>query len=213
MLRFENCTFNATGLNQKDKTFGLVLTGDEDIYINDCIFNGTGYAGILNNSNAKVFISRTIFNCDNLYNPIEGTQEQNINNDNVEITNCMFVGHPGNNFINFYKVKSGSKHIIDNCSFAGQCNNNILRLSNINNAIAEFNILNSEYIYTGGAEDEYTGCVFLQDYTNKSGNKQNFANYTLKFKNLTKPSVGSLYYVYEDGIGIITNNNPIIVQE
>ena len=211
MLRFENCTFKAMGQNKKDQVFGITLTGEEDIQINDCIFEGIGYSAILNQSIGNVLISRSIFNCDNLYNPIEGTQV--VENGNVTIKDCIFLGTPGNNFINFYKVKNNSIHKIENCTFAGQTQNNILRLSNLNNAISNFNLVNCEYTYTGGEADEYIGCILLQDYTNTNGQKQNFNNYTITIENLIKPNNSKLFYVYENDRGIIDTNDPILIQK
>lgn len=207
MLKFENCIFSAKGQNKNAKVYGLTLTGDEEILVNNCKFDGTGYAALLNKAEAPVTIQNCEFECGNYYNIIEGNQSAA--NDNVTVDNCNFTGVPGNNFINFYNVVEDSVHTIKNCRFYGGMDNNIIRLSNKTNAEAEFDIDDCSYRYVEGEVSEYTGCVLCQDYTNKSGTKQDFSKYTVKFNNLVAPEVGSLIYVYEDGKGIITDNFPV----
>lgn len=207
MLKFENCIFSAKGANKNAKVYGLTLTGNEEILINNCKFDGTGYAALLNKAEAPVTIKNCEFECENYYNIIEGNQVAA--NDNVVIDNCNFTGVPGNNFINFYNVKENSIHTVENCRFYGGMDNNIIRLSNVTNAEATFNINGCTYRYTEGELSDYTGFMLCQDYTNKSGKKQDFSKYTVNFNNFEIPEIGSLIYVYEDGAGIITNNFPV----
>ena len=206
MLKFENCTFSAEGANKNAKVYGLTLTGDEEILINNCKFDGTGYSAILNNAAAPVTIKNCEFECGNFYNPIEGGQS--IANKNVIIENCNFTGVPGNNFINFYNVAEDSVHTIKNCRFYGGTANNIVRLSNKTNAEATFNIDDCTYIFTTGTADEYTGFMLCQDYTNKNGVKQDFSKYQVNFNNFEIHENDVLIYVYEDGRGIIVDNYP-----
>ena len=206
MLKFENCVFSAKGANKNAKVFGLTLTGDEEILVNNCKFDGTGYSAILNKAEAPVTIKNCEFECNNFYNPIEGNQSAA--NDNVTIDNCNFTGVPGNNFINFYNVAEDSVHTIKNCRFYGGAANNIIRLSNITNAKAEFDIDGCSYLFTTGDINEYSGFMLCQDYTNKSGTKQDFSKYTVKFDNFEVHENDALIYVYEDGRGIIVDNYP-----
>ena len=206
MLKFENCVFSAKGANKNAKVYGLTLTGDEEILVYNCKFDGTGYAAILNKAAALVTIKNCEFECGNYYNPIEGNQSAA--NDNVTIDNCNFTGVPGNNFINFYNVIEDSVHTIENCRFYGGTDNNIIRLSNKTNAKAMFNINDCAYRYTTGEVSDYTGFILCQDYTNKNGTKQDFSKYRVNINNLERPEVGSLVYVYDDGVGIITENYP-----
>lgn len=205
MLKFENVTFAAQGANNKDKVYGLTLNGAEDVVVKDCTFNGMGYSAILNHSLGNVTIEGCKFECDNIYNPIEGSQ--NVENGNVVVADCEFTGVPGNNFINFYKVQPESAHVVRNCSFAGATNNNIVRLSNLGSNAASFTIDDCEYVYTSGTADEYTGFLLCQDYTNKDGKKQDFSKYDVRINHLTRPAEGSLFYVFESGKGIITGEN------
>lgn len=208
MLKFEGCTFSATGASKKDKVYGLNISGAENISIKDCIFNGMGYSAILNNGTGTLTIEGTEFHCGNIYNPIEGSQT--VDNGNVTIDSCIFTGTPANNFISFYRVAEGSVHAIKNCKFAGTTNNNIVRLSNRNNAAAIFNIDDCSYEYVSGKVDEYSGFILCQDYTNRNGVLQDFSKYTVNINNLTRPEEGSLVYVYEDGVGIIVSNYPAV---
>lgn len=209
MLKFDNCTFSAAGSNNRAKVYGLTTLGTEDVEIKNCVFNGTGYSAILNKSTGSVTVENCIFECGNFYNPIEGSQTTD--NGNVTIENCDFQEVPQNNFINFYRVANDSIHTIKGCKFAGGYDNNIVRLSNTTNVDATFNIDDCSYKFTSGALSDYTGVVLCQDYTSKSGNPQNFSKYTININNLEGPDEGSLVYVYEDGVGIIQTNYPVVV--
>ena len=206
MLKFHNCEFTAKGINKSSQVYGLRLDGAEDVLIENCVFDSTGYSALLNKATGNVTVKNTLFKCDNNRNPIEGGQTANQGNLTVE--DCEFQGIPGNNFINFYQVANGSIHNIRNCKFFGGANNNIIRLSNKSNTQATFNVDNCSYKFTGGEVDEYTGFMICQDYTNRSGIKQQFNKFIVNINNLDRPAEGVLYYVYEDGEGIITDNNP-----
>lgn len=208
MLKFEGCTFSAAGENKNSKVYGLTVSGTEDVEINNCIFDGTGYAAILNKGTGTLTVNDSEFHCDNIKNPIEGGQAAD--NGNVTIDHCDFNGVPGNNFINFYQVADNSVHTIKDCKFAGGTDNNIIRLSNKTNATAVFNVINCSYKYVSGVADEWTGFILCQDYTNKSGVKQDFSKYRINIDNLTRPEEGSLIYVYDDGEGIIVTNYPSV---
>lgn len=211
MLKFEGCTFSAAGADRKAKVYGLTIFGGEDVSITNCVFDGTGYAGILNKGEGNLAVSDCEFVCGNLYNPVEGAQ--GIDNGNVTIEDSKFTGIPGNNFINFYQVKDGSTHTIKNCKFAGGTANNIIRLSNRNDAGATFNIVDCTYKYVSGTVDEYTGFILCQDYTANTGKPQDFSKYQINITNLTAPEEGSLVYVYEDGTGIIVTNYPAVTKD
>lgn len=208
MLKFEGCTFSAAGANKKDKVYGLTINGAEDVTINNCVFDGTGYSAILNKGTGALTVDHSEFHCDNIYNPIEGGQTTD--NGNVTVTDCIFDGVPGNNFISFYQVADESVHIIKNCKFAGATNNNVIRLSNKTNSTAIFNVINCSYKYVSGVANDYTGFILCQDYTNRNGVKQDFSKYTVNITNLTRPEEGSLVYVYEDGADIIVSNYPAV---
>ena len=208
MLKFSGCTFSAAGADKKAKVYGLTLTGTEETLIEDCSFNGTGYAALLNKSEGTVVIKNSVFECGNIYNPIEGTQTEDQGNLTVE--NCDFIGVPGNNFINFYRVADNTVHTIKNCKFRGASNNNIIRLSNRNDCSAIFNVENIDYDFVSGTPDEYSGMILCQDYTAKNGAPQNFSLYTVNLKNIKGPENVQYLYSYQDGEGIITGNRPAL---
>lgn len=218
MITIKDSNFDAQGANKKDKVYGITLKGSEDVLISGCKFENMGYSSILNNCEGNVTVENCQFDCAKVYNPIEGSQS--VDNGNVKVLNCEFVGAPGNNYVNFYQVKGGSKHEISGCSFEPTVDNNIVRISNRTSAPMEIAVENCEYIYAEGTPTEYTAFLLCQDYTNKSGIKQDFTNVKVTLKNVKcdgtvivdEPAKGSLYYVYEDGAGIITgDNDPIVI--
>lgn len=211
MLKFSGCEFSAAGANKKAQVFGLTLNGTEDVLIENCKFNGTGYASLLNKTAGSVAVKSCKFECDNIYNPIEGGQSADQGALTVE--DCEFTGVPGNNFINFYQVADGTVHTIKNCMFHGSSSNNIVRLSNKNNATATFNIEDVKYEFVSGTPDEYSGLVLCQDFTNKNGKKQEFDKYHLNLVNVKGPKDIQDIYVYEDGAGIIQTNYPSMTRD
>ena len=208
MLKFEGCTFSAMGTDKNAKVFGLTVNGAEDVFIKNCDFNGTGYSALLNKGTGSLTVEDCTFECENIKNPIEGGQTTN--NGNVTVENCTFNGVPGNNFINFYQVANDSVHTIKDCKFHGGTGNNILRISNKNNANAIFNIDNCAYEFVSGKANEWTGFILFQDYTNRTGSKQEFNRYVVNITALDRPEEGSLFYVYDDGEGVITTNDPYV---
>ena len=208
MLKFSGCTFSAAGADKKAQVYGLKVTGTEDVSIDQCTFNGTGYAALLNKTTGNVEVKNSTFECGNLYNPIEGTQSED--QGNLIVEDCEFNGVPGNNFINFYQVADNSVHTVKNCKFHGASNNNIIRLSNKNNHSATFNVENITYEFVSGTPDDYSGMILCQDYTSKSGNPQNFSLYTVNLKDIKGPEGIQNLYTYQDGEGIITGNRPAL---
>lgn len=223
MITITNSIFNAQGASNKDKVYGIVLGGNEDVVIKDCAFTNKGYSSILNNSTGNLTVDGCNFKCDNVYNPIEGSQA--VNNGNVKVKDCVFQGVPGNNFVNFYQFADGSEHEISGCRFRPHTNNNIIRISNRTSAKANFVMKNCDVSYTGGSWDEdqlpYTAVLLCQDYTSKGGVKQDFTGLNVEFDTVIyngkklvpeRPFFeGSAYYVYEDGRGIITGENDPVV--
>lgn len=208
MLKFSGCTFSAAGADRKAQVYGLKITGTEDVSIEQCTFNGTGYSALLNKTTGNVEVKDSTFECGNLYNPIEGTQTEDQGNLTVE--NCNFTGVPGNNFISFYRVADNTVHTIKNCKFRGASNNNIIRLSNRNNFSATFNVEDIDYDFVSGTPDEYSGMILCQDYTARSGVPQNFSLYTVNLKDIKGPENIQYLYVYQDGEGIISGNWPAL---
>lgn len=216
MITFENVKFDAQGANKKDSVFALTLSGKEDVEIKNCEFANMGYSAIKNDCAGSVRVADCVFNCENVYNPIEGSQS--VRTGNLSVEGCEFKGAPGNNYCNTYSTKEDAIITIKGCSFEPTVDNNIVRISNRTNAKVTVNVSDSEYNYAEGEPTEYTAFLICQDYTNKNGVKQDFTGCTVTFNNvkcngevLTADSE-RIFYVYEDGKGIITGegNDPII---
>lgn len=215
MITIENSYFDAQGENKKDKVYGITLKGSENVHIKNCEFSNKGYSSILNHCEGNLLVENCVFNCDDVYNPIEGSQQ--FDNGNVSISNCKFVGTPGNNFVNFYQVKDGSNHLIEDCEFNGSTANNLVRISNRTNASMKVAMKNCAYSFASGEPDDYTAILLCQDYT--SG--QDFTKVVFELDNVScngeviseEPAVGKIFYVYDNANGLITGegNDPEIV--
>ena len=220
MITINNSVFDAKGADKKAKVYGITLNGSEDITISGCEFKNMGYSSILNDSTGNVVVEDCSFDCSNVYNPIEGSQK--VDNGNVSIRRCEFAGTPGNNYINFYQFKNGSEHLIENCSFAPGIETNAIRVSNKTSAGTRIVVKDCEYTYAEGEPTEYTNFILCQDYTSNSGVKQDFTNVKFEIENVkcngvvledgVAPAKGGIFYVYQDGAGIITgqDNDPKI---
>lgn len=216
MITFENVKFDAQGANKKDSVFALTLSGKEDVEIKNCEFVNMGYSSIKNDCTGSVRVADCVFNCENVYNPIEGSQS--VRTGNVTVEGCEFKSAPGNNFISTYCTKDNAVITVKGCSFEPTVDNNILRISNRTNANMIFNVSDCEYNYEAGEPTDYTAFMLCQDYTNKSGVKQDFTKCVVTLSNvkcdgnvLTEDSE-RVFYVYEDGKGLITGdgNDPVI---
>lgn len=217
MICFENVKFDVQGSNKKDSAgVALKLSGSEEITVKNCEFANMGYSAIKNDAVANVNVIGCKFECVNIYNPIEGSQS--VRTGNLLVENCEFKGAPGNNYVNVYNCAEGAKHEIRNCSFEPTVDNNMLRISNRESAKADFVVDGCEYTYAAGEPTDYTAFLICQDYTAKSGKPQDFTGCTVSFNNvrcngevLTAESE-RIFYVYEDGKGLITGegNDPVI---
>lgn len=219
MITITNSVFDAQGADRKAKVYGITLSGSEDVTIKDCTFKNQGYSAILNNCAGSVLVEDCDFECDTMYNPIEGSQS--VDNGDVVVKRCAFNGAPGNNYINFYQVAEGSNHHVEDCTFAPTVDNNVIRISNRTSASTNVEVKDCQYNFAEGEATEYTGFLLCQDYTNKNGVKQDFTKVRVTLDNVlcdgekvTKDGAakGSIFYVYEDGAGIITGtNDPVVI--
>lgn len=202
------------------------------------LYKGTGNFNMINNSiiakdsirsliscetTGKVCIENNIFNVGDglIYNGIElCINKESSLADGSTIRNNNFRGKFKNNTISIYTVDNNSEiFIIDNYF---ENSNNAIRLSNVSNSIATFNIINNKYDNT--AQDAYAGFILLQDYS-KDNNKQSFTIYKIIIDNLIGPDgnlvIGNvrggldkqIYYVYSDReASILENTNqPYVV--
>lgn len=220
MITINNSVFEAQGADKKAKVYGIVLSGSEDVTLQGCEFKNMGYASVLNHCAGKVNIEDCKFECGNVYNPIEGSQS--VSNSDVVVKRCEFVGAPGNNYINFYQVVDGSKHSVEDCKFEPTVDNNVIRISNRTSAAMELSVSDCEYVYAEGEATDYTNFILCQDYTSKSGVPQDFTKVVIDLDNVkcngvklekdVAPVKGGVFYVYEDGVGLITGlgNDPVV---
>lgn len=219
MITINNSIFDVQGANKKAAVYGITLKGSEDVVIKDCTFKNQGYASVLNHCKGNVLIENCVFECDKVYNPIEGSQQ--VDNGNLTVKDCQFVGAPGNNYINLYQYAENSAHKVENCVFEPTVDNNVVRFSNRTSAKASLLVKDCEYTFAEGEPTQYTNFLLCQDYTNKSGVKQDFTGLTVELNNVVCDGVkvteegaakGGIYYVYEDGAGLITGtNDPVII--
>lgn len=220
-VKFDNCTFAAQGTNKKDtSSLGLKIVGDANAEVSNSKFENQGYSAIGIQTSGSVNISNNIFDCSKVYNPVEGTVTAGAAVGEVNISNNIFDGVCGNNYLNFYKMEDGAVVTIEGNKFTTVSpDSEVLRLSNVDNTSATFNVNNNSYTFVDATEGDYTAFILCQDFTNKQGKKQDFSKYTVNINNLEcnaqkvveKPVQGKMFVVYEDGKGIITDNDPVVI--
>ena len=214
-VEFINCIFSVEGKNIKDTAgTALIINGTANAKISNCIFKNVGYNSINIKTTGMVTIERNTFISTNVYNPIE-CSGKNINN--ISIEKNIFNTICGNNYISFFHMAEGAiVEIKDNLFSNVRHESNILRLSNPANVSAIFKVENNKYLYNTIDVSDYTAFLICQEYGTEP---QDFRKYTITISNLKcnndivkeKPDQGNLYYVYKDGVGIITGqNDPII---
>lgn len=219
---FDNCEFSVKGANKKDQTTpALKIEGTAKVIVKNSLFESQGYQAVSINTSNEVILENNVFNCANNYNPIEGTvSAKGTPVGNVVIKNNEFNGICGNNYINFYNMKDGSIVTLDGNNFnTVSRDSEILRLSNSANTSATFNVKDNSYIFTSGEVGLYTAFMLCQDFTKKNGVPQDFSKYVINIENLEcngvkatldKVAEGKLFVVYEDGVGLIEDNAPVI---
>lgn len=112
----------------------------------------------------------------------------------------------GNNAINIYKVEDGAVFTIENNTFNTNKRGNMIRLSNHGSNSATFDIKDNIVHTSGSWENAF---VLLEDFSAGS-DVQDFTKFTLNFTNNTLDT-GSVYtIVYDDQLGIISTNQPVI---
>lgn len=220
---FDNCVFAVKGSGKKDNTTpGVKVVGDANLTVRNSVFKSTGYQAAMIGTSGKVVLEDNVFNCEGNYNPIEGTVSAGSASNDVTIKNNIFNGVCGNNYINFYKMQDGAIVNIEGNQFTGvSVDSEILRLSNVDNTSATFNVVNNNYTFNDGVATDYTSFIMCQDFTAKNDNPQDFTKYTINIENLecnaqkvteNKVPFGKLLFVYQDGKGILADgeNTPTV---
>lgn len=220
---FAGCEFKAQGTGKKDSTkLGLKLVGSASADVSNCVFASQGYSAIGVQTSGKVVIDNCEFHCENNHNPIECTVQSGAAVEDVTVSNNKFTGICGNNYVNFYKVADGSVFTIEGNEFIDiSPESEVIRFSNVENTSATFEVKNNSYnFYTTEGTSDYTSFIMCQDFTAKNGKPEDFTKYTVNIENLRcngqpvgedrKCAQGVLTFTYQDGVGIITDNDPVI---
>ena len=176
----------------------------------DTTQGGTHTAVSIPVSGKVVFTGNTISNS---YNGVEfGLGQTQALADGSVISDNTFE-NVGNNAISIYNVAENATILIEKNTF-----NNVsdaVRLSNVTSATAKFVIKDNTATKLNDGS-----FMFLQDYTAKNGNVQDFTKYTIEFNNvqvdgakLTDNTDNKAFYVWQDGSGVITGNQPNVIYQ
>lgn len=220
MIEIKNCVFDAQDTAEtlkKCSMHGLVLKGDEEVVVENCVFNNRGYSAININGSCDVTVKNCEFNCDTIYNPIEGTKVGS----SVVIENNVFNGKCGNNYVNFYSYADNAVINMADNKFPGvdPSASEVIRISNANNANVTINVNGDAFDYTSDYVGDYTSYIMCQDYTAKNGKPQDFSKVVVNLKDVKcngevisadHMAQGQITFTYQDGAGIIADNNPVI---
>ena len=220
---YTNGTITVTGDNVtiQNLTFGdkakLVVNTTGKFTLNNCAFapktaydnNGFVRNPVKLNVGEAVVTNNTFAGVENgYYNAIEfgiGANEHNLSA--ATISGNKFNSAIKNNYFSFYNMTGNAViNIRDNQLLNSSKASDGVRISNPNNASATFNIINNTFTYSDSGSN-YDALILFQDYSNG----QNFNSITLNIEKLSAPQdITTLYYVYQDGTGVITTNQPKI---
>lgn len=222
-VTYMNGTITVTGDNVtiQNLTFGdkakLVVNTTGKFTLNNCAFapetaydnNGFVRNPVKLNVGEAVVTNNTFAGVENgYYNAIEfgiGANEHNLSA--ATISGNKFNSAIKNNYFSFYNMTDNAViNIRDNQLLNSSKASDGVRISNPNNASATFNIINNTFTYSDSGSN-YDALILFQDYSNG----QNFNFITLNIEKLSAPQdITTLYYVYQDGTGVITTNQPKI---
>ena len=220
---YTNGTITVTGDNVtiQNLTFGdkakLVVNTTGKFTLNNCAFapktaydnNGFVRNPVKLNVGEAVVTNNTFAGVENgYYNAIEfGIGANEHNSSAATISGNKFNSAIKNNYFSFYNMTDNAViNIRDNQLLNSSKASDGVRISNPNNASATFNIINNTFTYSDSGSN-YDALILFQDYSNG----QNFNFITLNIEKLSAPQdITTLYYVYQDGTGVITTNQPKI---
>ena len=217
-------TVTGANVTIENVTFGdgaaLVVNTTGDFTLTNCKFApNTVYvntAGIRTAVYLKVGGNATVTNntfegVDNgYYNAIEFGINDEPALKGADISGNTFTTSIKNNYFSFYNLQEGAVvNIKDNKLLNSNKNSDGIRISNPKNVNAKFNIVNNTFTYNGSGAN-YDALILLQDYS-KGESHQNFGSITLNIEELSAPQdITTLYYVWQDGTGVITTNQPVV---
>ena len=223
-ITLDGANHKITGGSSAKKSLIKVQT-DEDFTLTNCIFapntpvnisNGEVVAGTRTAVYLKVGGNATVTNntfegIDNgYYNAIEFGINDEPALKGANISGNTFTTSIKNNYFSFYNLQEGAVvDIKDNKLLNSNKNSDGIRISNPKNVNAKFNIVNNTFTYNGSGAN-YDALILLQDYS-KGESPQNFGSITLNIEKLSAPQdITTLYYVYKNGTGVITTNQPVV---
>ncbi len=223
-VTYMNGTITVTGNNVtiQNLTFGdkakLVVNTKGKFTLNKCTFapetasdnNGFVRNPVKLNVGEAVVTNNTFAGVENgYYNAIEfgiGANENSLSA--ATISDNKFNSAIKNNYFSFYRMVEGAVVNIENNQLLNSSKaSDGIRISNPNNVSATFNIINNTFTYSDSGAD-YDALILFQDYSKGS---QDFSSITLNIEELSAPQdITTLYYVYQDGKGVISTNQPKI---
>lgn len=224
---FIGCQFTSGDTAKKAGVFGLTAAKSANLAVKNCKFQNKGYSAVYMNTNGTVEIENCVVDCTGLYNPIEGASSgAGAALSHVVLKNNVMNGICGNNYFNFYKYEDGAKIELDGNRVNGMSQQSeVVRISNLNNTAATFDIKNTAYTYDMDTafDADWTKFILCQDYTGNKG--QDFSKITINVENLMcngipvksqeEFPVGGLLVVYDNKANggsaeVISDNNPVI---
>ena len=189
-----NATILPTSKVEKNSAIDLQVKGK--VVVDNCVFGAA--------DDANQF----------MYNGLEFSQSRDYPMaDGTTISNCTFYGGSfRHNFISFYRMAEGATININGNKFlnVNWDTTNAIRVSNYSNVNATINLLDDTYNDHGTDENkDYAGLLIFQE---TSDNNDKFTTLTVNIKNLdtTGAQSNQLFYVYKDGAGIISINQPVV---
>ncbi len=223
-ITLDGANHKITGGSSAKKSLIKVQT-DEDFTLTNCIFApntpvnisndevvaGTRTAVYLKVGGNATVTNNTFEGVDNgYYNAIEFGIGIDPALEGANISGNTFKKSIKNNYFSFYNLQEGAVvNIKDNKLLNSNKNSDGIRISNPKNVNATFNIVNNTFTYNDSGAN-YDALILLQDYS-KEESHQNFGSITLNIEKLSAPQdITTLYYVYKNGTGVITTNQPVV---
>ena len=222
-ITLDGANHKITGTSSPGKTSFIKVETDGDFTMKNATILPTSKveanAAIDLRVKGKVVVDNCVFGAADdtnqfMYNGLEFSQSEAYPMaDGTTISNCTFYGGSfRHNFISFYRMADGATININGNKFlnANWDTTNAIRVSNYSNVSATINLLDNTYNDRGADKNKgYAGLLIFQETSDKH---DNFTTLTVNIENLdtTGAQSNQLFYVYKDGAGIISTNQPVV---
>ena len=222
-ITLDGANHKITGKSSTGKTSFITVKTDGDFTMKNATILPTSKveanAAIDLQVKGKVVVDNCVFGAADdtnqfMYNGLEFSQSEAYPMaDGTTISNCTFYGGSfRHNFISFYRMADGATININGNKFlnANWDTTNAIRVSNYSNVSATINLLDNTYNDRGADKNKgYAGLLIFQETSDKH---DNFTTLTVNIENLdtTGAQSNQLFYVYKDGAGIISTNQPVV---